>query len=239
MNILVGIYSNSIGEEVNSLKASELHKMLKVKSRFSDWIKNRISKNPFIENFDYIKQEVKTNGRPFIEYYITLDMAKHLAMLENNEVGMEARSYFIEIEKQQREPKPYLIDGKDPHAIIRGCKSQLMQHIKQIELLKANIATLIKENATLALPAPAVDVEPYKKFIETQNEKINYLTQNRDHFSEMALNMTDKLLKFKNTPKRLRSYMGEFLDFPEVYRRLEIMAMGMENDIKKMGRVVG
>ena len=95
MNILVGIHSNNIGKETNSLKASELHDILKVKSNFSTWIQKRISKNSFIENFDYIKQEVKTNGRPFIEYYITLDMAKHLSMLENNEVGMEARKYFI------------------------------------------------------------------------------------------------------------------------------------------------
>ena len=35
-----------------------------------------------------------------IDYYITLDMAKQLAMIENNEKGMQVRKYFIECEKQ-------------------------------------------------------------------------------------------------------------------------------------------
>ena len=39
-------------------------------------------------------------GRPSQEYYITLDMAKQLAMVENNEKGMQVRKYFIECEKK-------------------------------------------------------------------------------------------------------------------------------------------
>ena len=35
-----------------------------------------------------------------IEYFVTLDMAKQLAMVENNEKGKQARQYFIECEKQ-------------------------------------------------------------------------------------------------------------------------------------------
>ncbi|EOV7248369.1 antA/AntB antirepressor family protein, partial [Campylobacter coli] len=54
----------------------------------------------FIENQDYIIELVYTKGRPRKEYYVTLDMAKELCMVENNEKGRQARRYFIECEKR-------------------------------------------------------------------------------------------------------------------------------------------
>ena len=76
---------------------------------FSTWIKSRIEKYGFVENEDF---EVFPNfgenpngGRPTKEYAITLDMAKELAMVENNEQGRIARKYFIECEKRLKEAK--------------------------------------------------------------------------------------------------------------------------------------
>ncbi|EAJ4341432.1 phage antirepressor Ant [Campylobacter jejuni] len=73
---------------------------LEINSKFADWIKNRIIKYSFIENQDYIIKEVFTGRRPRKEYYVTLDMAKELCMVENNEKGRQARRYFIECEKR-------------------------------------------------------------------------------------------------------------------------------------------
>ena len=90
-----------------TVNARELHSFLESKQDFSTWIKNRIVKYDFIENQDFIKihkkMELSATGQNAIEYHITLDMAKELSMVENNEQGKLARRYFIECEKRLRE----------------------------------------------------------------------------------------------------------------------------------------
>ena len=82
-------------------------------TKFADWIKNRINEYDFVENQDFISfsenLEKPTGGRPSQEYYITLDMAKELSMVERNDKGKQARRYFIECEKKLKEqtaPQP-------------------------------------------------------------------------------------------------------------------------------------
>ena len=104
-------------EKINTVNARELWKKLESKQQFSDWIKNRIEKYGFVEGEDYIKinhntqlskenrvdkfVEPENQGfmtRP-IDYYLTIDMAKELCMVENNDWGRKIRKYFIECEK--------------------------------------------------------------------------------------------------------------------------------------------
>ena len=233
MNILVGIESIEIGTEVNSVNARKVYEVLKVKSKFSIWINRRINKNSFIENFDYIKREVKTDGRPSTEYYVTLDMAKHLSMLENNEAGMEARKYFIQVAKEHSENLQLTYQGKDFEVVVHGYKSQLSQNATKISLLESNLQTLIEENATLALPAPTVDVEPYKKHIEQLNDEKNKLDELKDHFSFMARNMATKVDNLKKLPKLLKLEQSKYLDFPEVYKILGALSLNMQSEINQ------
>ena len=57
-----------------------------------------------MENQDFIKlhkkMELSKTGQVAIEYYVSVGMAKELAMVENNEKGSQARKYFIECEKK-------------------------------------------------------------------------------------------------------------------------------------------
>ena len=68
---------------------------MEVGKDFSNWIKARIIKFGFQENQDFIvvanSGENPFGGRPTIDYHISLDMAKELSMVENNEKGREAR----------------------------------------------------------------------------------------------------------------------------------------------------
>ena len=86
-----------------AVSARELHAFLEIKSKFSDWFKNRVSKYGFIENQDFasLSRNLENGGRE-IEYALSLDTAKELAMVEGNSKGKQARQYFIEAEKQLR-----------------------------------------------------------------------------------------------------------------------------------------
>lgn len=101
---LISIEQKDGKETVN---ARELHQFLEVGRDFSNWIKDRIEKYGFQEGEDFVT-EVSANsgekgGRPQIQYHLSLDMAKELSMVENNDKGRQARLYFIEVEKKARE----------------------------------------------------------------------------------------------------------------------------------------
>ena len=103
MNDLLQISTSIIGtEKINSVNAREIHQYLNVKTRFNDWIKRAIEKYDFLENVDYSKMSRVIKGGDAIDYIVSLDMAKELSMLENNEKGKETRKFFINFEKQAR-----------------------------------------------------------------------------------------------------------------------------------------
>lgn len=98
-NELVPVYVTSTGEKV--VYGSELHEVLGVKSKFADWIKNRLNDCEAIENKDFETfSKILEKGRPSIDYIIKLDTAKEMAMLERNEKGKQVRRYFITVEEK-------------------------------------------------------------------------------------------------------------------------------------------
>ena len=103
---IITIYENESKERL--INARELHYKLGNKRKFADWIKQRIEKYNFIENEDFItfhkfvKRDGNNLGNKLTEYYLILDMAKELCMVENNETGRKIRKYFIEAEKTLR-----------------------------------------------------------------------------------------------------------------------------------------
>jgi len=86
-----------------AVNARDLHAFLESKQQFGNWIANRIKKYNLLENQDFVvfNNFIKNlyGGRPQVEYALSLDCAKELAMVEGNERGKKARQYFIECEK--------------------------------------------------------------------------------------------------------------------------------------------
>lgn len=188
---LISIHKEqTIGAEINSADARELHAFLNSEQEFANWIKNRITQYGFLENQDYIIKTTYTGRRPRKEYFITLNMAKELCMVENNAKGKEARQYFIKCEQELQALKfshyvnriadldALLIDNAKRHRReINGYKSQLKQHNDKIVVLKHEL-----EKASNPRPSDPIYAqikaerdyykERYKKLSQSKDETI-------------------------------------------------------------------
>ena len=118
------------GEQIVS--ARDLHEFLEVKSKFADWIKNRIEKYGFEENQDFvtISKNLENGGRE-IDYILKLDMAKELSMVEGNEKGKIARKYFIECEKKLKQIK---LPSNFKEALIELLRAEEEKEKLQLEI---------------------------------------------------------------------------------------------------------
>ncbi|MGL5949836.1 MAG: antA/AntB antirepressor family protein [Cetobacterium sp.] len=113
MDMIFNVSESAIGQVIS---ARELYEFLEVERVFTSWIKGRIEKYGFLENTDFVViwndthngVVVEYNGNPnsmskkgySSDYLLTMDMAKELSMIENNEKGRQARKYFIACEKK-------------------------------------------------------------------------------------------------------------------------------------------
>lgn len=124
-----------------AVNARELHEKLGNKKQFANWIQLRIEQYGFVENqdFEVFNQKVKNSngGRSRIEYALSLDMAKELCMVENNEKGRMIRKYFIEVEKKARTQNPFTIPQTYSEALLLAA-NQAKQIEKQQLALEQN-----------------------------------------------------------------------------------------------------
>lgn len=93
------------------VSAIELHNFLEIKTRYDKWFLRLVKKYDFVENEDYIvvgqkrpSNEIK-GFTEYTEHFVTIDVAKEIAMVTNNDNGRKARKYFIEAEKELRKIK--------------------------------------------------------------------------------------------------------------------------------------
>lgn len=103
---LVPVFTGTIsGQPAQLVDARTLHAFLEVGRDFTNWIKSRIDKYRFTEHQDFTiisrSPELASGNRgAATDYHLTLDTAKELAMVENNDQGRAARRYFIECERR-------------------------------------------------------------------------------------------------------------------------------------------
>lgn len=133
-----------------AVNARELHEFLESKQEFANWIKNRIKQYGFVENQDF---EVFDNfvrnpqgGRPAVEYALSIDMAKELSMVENNEKGRIARKYFIACEDKLKQGLLVMPNFSNPAEAARAWADQYEKNLA----LEAHNKELKEENQHLA-----------------------------------------------------------------------------------------
>lgn len=105
MNEIFKIHQNEAITGINCISARELYKRLEVKTKFPTWWE-RIEKAGFkVEKDFFPKLGKSTGGRQATDFFISLDMAKEICMLQKNDIGKQFRQYFIECEKRLQEAK--------------------------------------------------------------------------------------------------------------------------------------
>ena len=112
------------------INARDVHRLLKVGRMYQHWIKARIKQAGFIENQDFVivenlslpklaskntdyflrnkmgEQKETRGGHNKVDYIVSLDMAKHLCLMEKNEIGRAVRQHFIDAEAQLKQVAP-------------------------------------------------------------------------------------------------------------------------------------
>lgn len=127
---VIPVYTTDTGDKV--VIARELHEQLRINEKYADWF-SRMGEYGFVENADYssFSEKSEKGGRPRIDHILTLDMAKHIAMIQRTPQGMTIRQKLIELEKSSELSLP-----KDYPSALRA----LANEYEKVEKLKGENA---------------------------------------------------------------------------------------------------
>lgn len=150
----------------------ELHAALESQRQFADWAKAKLA--DFEEGADYgvFHNSVK-KGRPRIDYAVSLDTAKHIAMMEQTERGRAVRTYFIRAEEALRRVRDSLpVPGDfDPAACLAGKMAAFrIERPEDAETYEA-MAAAHRRLRGLEAPFPPVPPLPRKFDLDLNGEE--------------------------------------------------------------------
>lgn len=133
MNEIIAV--NSI---MGTVSARELHERLKIGTRFNDWFA-RVCEYGFVEGMDFYSKMSKTDsgGRPPMDYNISLDMAKHVCMVQRTPEGKRCRQYLIDLEKAWNTPEQVMARAlKIADEQIEGLKKKNALLAESVDVMK-------------------------------------------------------------------------------------------------------
>jgi len=171
--------------EMNSINARQLHSTLAIKKQFSNWIENQIQRAELTLDTDYIilKQTIKhsSGAKHITDYILTLDSAKHIAMMSQSKKAKEVRNYFIEVENR------YLASLKAQIATTPKTTISLSSSLTD-ELFQQNSRLLAMGVFTVKLTSNEIRVLSAIIKLQKQSSK-NYLVMtNRAIASHLKMN---------------------------------------------------
>lgn len=188
---------------VPTVNARELHAFLEVKTRFNDWITNRINEYEFKENIDLVsftenlvkpQNPENKGGRPTKEYFITLNMAKELAMVERTDKGREARKYFIACEQemlslqaQQRQTQPTGATNGQVNQLIRTLQQAIQGQEAIInKLINSHTRTQDLHAQTLSLLERQLNRKRYRPATNEDYFKVKEMLKDGKSFAYIS-----------------------------------------------------
>ena len=148
----------SVNFDTQTVSARELYAELEVTDRFSRWFE-RMTAYGFTENEDYTSVKSSTvvnNGaeRELKDYDLSVDMAKHICMVQRTDKAKEVRQYLIDLEKAWNTPEQVMARAlKLADQTIENLKVQVIEMNNVIEELKpkANYVDVILQSTSTVL----------------------------------------------------------------------------------------
>ena len=148
----------SVNFDTQTVSARELYAELEVTDRFSRWFE-RMTAYGFTENDDYTSVKSSTvvnNGaeRELQDYNLSVDMAKHICMVQRTDKAKEVRQYLIDLEKAWNTPEQVMARAlKLADQTIENLKVQVIEMNNVIEKLKpkANYVDVILQSTSTVL----------------------------------------------------------------------------------------
>jgi anti-repressor protein len=147
------------------IDARTLHAALQLGRDFSNWIRGRLDEAGATEGEEFIVLDGSPivanafNPKPRRDYWLSIDLAKELAMLERNAVGKQIRRYFIEAEKEHRRSRAALPNFSDPVEAARAWANEL-------EGKRLALGAQAQAEAQVALLAPKA--EQFRALMDTE-----------------------------------------------------------------------
>ncbi len=214
MKIITISQQNINGTQTNAVNARELHKSLEIKKDFSDWVKAQISRAGLVKERDYITVPQKGVGGKFdsIEYILTLESAKHIAMMSQSKKGKEVRDYFIEIEKQymlqsrgnSNELKAFVEILAPSLELMAQTQLQILELLKQQKPTVHNVTNVHTSKTTITQMRDATETEAEVVFIDAVRDMLH---KHPDGLNQSTLlNKLGRLRNDKTSRFRLQKY---------------------------------
>lgn len=136
-------------EGKNIVSARDLHAFLGIRTDFTDWCK-RMFEYGFVENKDYsiilLKNEEKVSKSNPIDYLLTLDTAKEIAMIQKSAKGREVRNYFIDCENALHQVVGAIANAQAKTLANQKDSFELLQ---ELEKIKQEYAQVFKRMAAI------------------------------------------------------------------------------------------
>ena len=187
----------------SKINGRDLHKQLNNGWKFTDWIENRINSYQLIKEIDYFtvsrKYETVKNSslkpKETLDYNLTLDCAKQLAMVERTDIGALVRRYFIIIEKAfknrtnwNQNRKNTLINCKELRGALITKREKLLNGVPEW-ITNGNLYSI--EFSLLNTVILGMSATQYRK-----EHNISSNEQIRNYFSEDQLDDVERLERY-------------------------------------------
>ena len=227
MNNLINVKVNEDGNQIVSAKELYLGLGLN-KTNWSRWYPKNIQKNEFFkENIDWLGVRHYDEGNETMDFAITLEFAKHIAMMAKTKKSHEYRNYFIECENKLKSGQANNFKTTEELLIY-----QLQEQLKvKKQLNEVNHRALEAKNK----------VEKLDKKVDDKFGELPLFTVDSKALSKLANSKMTAVLGGKKSPAYKKLNRKGWADlYGQVHREFGVSEIGAikRKDLEKARQVI-